>query len=286
MGVVSPLLLSAGVLLVFLGLTAPKGAQGADAPARRPLLERLPGLVETDGVRPREFLLMSAGAGALAALASQAAFAWPVVTVAAGAVGLLLPAWYLRQRHERRRLAVAEAVGEAVEFLRDGVRSGLGLEDGLRALARGGPEALRPALVQAERDMPLAGFERALRAAGARVADPVFDTLVLALVTTYHTGGQHLATVLDGLGRAVRAVVQTRREVRARQAEHVLSARIVAALPLVLIIVIRATNPAYLRAFGSPGGQAVLAACLVSVVVGYAAMLRAAALPAERRVLR
>ena len=234
----------------------------------------------------RRFLLASAGAGGLAALASQAAFGLPVVTVAAGAVGLVLPAWYLRRRREERRLAIAEAVGDAVEQLRDGVRGGLGLEDGLRALARGGPDPLRPALRLAEREMPLAGFEGALRAAGDRVADPVFDTLVLALLTTYHAGGQHLATVLDGLGRSVRQAAQTRREVRARQAEHVLSARIVAALPLVLILVIRTTNPDYLRAFGSPGGQAVLAACLLSVVAGYAAMLRAAALPPERRVLR
>lgn len=281
MALVSSLMLAAGVLLAVMPRPH-HGAAAERATRAWPLLDR----IEIDGLRPRDFLLATAGVAALAAVVTQGAFGYPVVTLAASGVGLCLPAWYLHGRHEHSRQQMAEAVGDAVEMLRDGVRGGLGLEDGVRALARGGPAALRPALRGVERAMPLVGFEAALHAAGDAVADPVFDAFVLALVTSYQAGGQHLASVLDGLGRSVRATVQTRREVRAEQAQHVLSARIIAALPLVLILVIRATNPSYLRPFASPGGQAVLAACLLSVVAGYAAMLRAAALPSERRTLR
>jgi len=84
----------------------------------------------------------------------------------------------------------------------------------------------------------------------------------------------------------VRGSVQARREVRANQAENVLSARVIAALPLVLILSIRATNPDYLDVFSTPSGQAVLALCLLSVAVGYAAMLRATALPDPGRVIK
>src|SRR5690606_23845787 len=157
---------------------------------------------------------------------------------------------------------VEEAVGEAVEALRDAVRIGLGLEEAIRALGRTGPHALRPVFREMERDFRLAGFEEALSGARDRVADPLFDTLAVALLTAYRIGGRNLAAVLDGLSRSVRGSVQARREVRANQAQNVLSARVIAALPLVLIVVIRATNPGYLEVFSSPGGQAVLALCL------------------------
>ncbi len=70
------------------------------------------------------------------------------------------------------------------------------------------------------------------------------------------------------------------------QAQNVLSARVIAALPLGLIVTIRATNPDYLAAFGSASGQTVLALCLVSVALGYAGMLRASAVRDAGRVLR
>ena len=73
---------------------------------------------------------------------------------------------------------------------------------------------------------------------------------------------------------------------RAEQAKNVLSARIVAALPVVLILVVRGINPEYLDVFSSPVGQALLALCLLSTAVGYAGMLWATRLPGNERVLR
>ncbi|MCY4640531.1 MAG: type II secretion system F family protein, partial [Chloroflexi bacterium] len=200
--------------------------------------------------------------------------------------GALAPSWYFRQRAQRRRAEVAEAVGEAVETLRDAVRIGLGIEESLRALARTGPLALRPALVQMERDIRLAGFEEGVERARERLREPLFDTLAVALLTSYRLGGRNLAQVLDGLSASVRGSVQVRREVRAQQAQNVLSARVIAALPVVLILVIRSTSPDYLEAFSRPAGQALLAGCLLSVAVGYTVMLRQAALPGQGRMLR
>ncbi len=239
-----------------------------------------------DGVGLRELAPASAAAGAASALLAQLFFGWPVVTLAAAGAGLLLPTWYYRQRAQRRRAEIEEAVGEAVETLRDAVRIGLGVEEALRALAVTGPAALRPVFSGIERDLRLAGFEEALERARERLQEPLFDTLAVALLTAYRIGGRNLAAVLDGLSASVRGSVQVRREVRANQAQNVLSARVIAALPLLLILVIRGSNPNYLAAFSQPVGQAVLACCLLSITVGYTVMLRQAALPAQERVLR
>lgn len=281
MHVTYSLLLGMGLLLIFLALTSRRTerARRADAPpAGRGWAGALP---DASGR-----LASAVAVGVVAAVVTQAFLGWPAVSLAAGIVGALVPSWVARQRDERRREAVEDAVVEAVAVLRDGSRVGIGLEDGLRALARTGPLALRPTFRALARDLRLAGFEEAVTRAREQVAHPSFDMLCAALLMSYRVGGRNLSDVLDGLARSVRGTARARREVRAQQAEQVLSARVIAALPLVLIVAIRATNPGYLEVFSTPGGQLALAVCLVSVAVGYAGMLRAMALPGRDRVLR
>ncbi|MYH40745.1 MAG: hypothetical protein F4150_03035 [Chloroflexi bacterium] len=290
MAVLWSLALGAGVLLLFQSLASPRsgrpggGASGAASGAAL-LARRLP-RAGPEGAGLREFTAASGACALAAGAAAQLVAGWPVVTLTAAGLGAALPAWSLCQRSARRRAEVEEALGEAVETLRDAVRIGLGIEEALRALARTGPLALRPVLSQLERDIRLAGFEEALARARERLADPLFDTLAIALLTSYRIGGRNLAQVLDGIGESLRGSVRVRREVRAAQAQNVLSARVIAALPVVLVLIIRATNPNYLTAFSQPAGQAVLGLCLLSVAVGYVAMLRQAQLPGAGRVLR
>ncbi|MCA9850767.1 MAG: type II secretion system F family protein [Dehalococcoidia bacterium] len=281
MHVTYSLLLGIGLLLIFLALTskrtehAPRGdASAADA-------GWVAALPDAGGR-----LAPAAAVGVVTAVLTQAFLGWPALSLAAGTVGAFVPSWVARQREERRREAVEDAVVEAAAVLRDGSRVGIGLEDGLRSLARTGPLALRPSFRALARDLRLAGFEEAVTRAREQVAHPSFDMLCAALLMSYRVGGRNLSDVLDGLARSVRGTARARREVRAQQAEQVLSARVIAALPLVLIVAIRATNPGYLEVFSTPGGQLALAVCLVSVAVGYAGMLRATVLPGRERVLR
>ncbi len=287
MPLVLSLALGLGVLLVYLSLTSrgdeTRKEQRQSAAAR---LEEFLSQAGVEGVGTRDYLLLSAGAGTAAAAGAQLALGWPVVSIAAFVIGLALPAWYFRQRGEMRRAGVQAALADAVDALRAAVRTGMSVEEGLVSLARNGPEVLRPALSDLSRDLRLSGFEEAVRRAQDRLADPVFDTVAAALVTSHRVGGRNLSTVLDGLARSVRQSVQVQREVGAQQAKNVLSARIVAALPLVLIFAVRGINPAYLEVFSSPVGQALLALSLLSVAVGYAAMLWATRLPGDERVLR
>jgi ABC-type lipoprotein release transport system permease subunit len=54
---------------------------------------------------------------------------------------------------------------------------------------------------------------------------------------------------------------------------------------VVALIGLRATNPRYLAVFDTLGGQAVLLGCVLSVALGYLAMLYLTRLPSQRRVL-
>ena len=159
------------------------------------------------------------------------------------------------------------------------------MPESLLALAQSGPEALREEFARLVRESRLDGLEAALETMRERLADPLFDVVAVSLSINDRLGGRNVSQVLDRLAHATRAQLRVQRELRAYQARNVLSARIVAALPLVLLVAIRQINPDYVAVFDSPWGQLLLAGCVASVALGYAAMLWVTRLPVDQRIL-
>jgi len=285
---VIPLVLSvafgAAIYLLYEGLTDPRPP--ATAPRRWRTVEEFLVRAGLREVTPREFVLFSLGAGVVTGVFAQLFLGWGVTSLVAAGLGLIAPLVYYLQRHDRRRPVVQAALVEAIGQLRDAIRAGLSVPETLSGLARSGPEVLRPEFATLVREMRLIGFEPALLAMRERLADPVFDVVATSLVLNDRVGGRNVTQVLDRLAHATRAQLRIQEELRAYQARNVLSARIVAAVPLVVLIAIRKINPDYLAMFNDWAGQLVLAACLASVAVGYAGMLWLTRLPAEPRVLR
>jgi tight adherence protein B len=284
---VIPLLLSlglaGGVYLTYEGLVRPR------ASSLGPL--RLDGLREflvragLPNVTPRDFFLFSLASGGLSALVAQLFLGWGVISGLAGGLGLLAPYIYYIRRHDRRRAEIQDGLVEAIEQVRDAIRTGLSVPEAMAGVARTGPRALRSEFATLTRDARLIGFDAALQAMRDRLADPVFDVVASALVLNDRLGGRQVSQVLDRLADATRAQLRIQHEVRAHQGRTVLSARIVAAAPLVALIGLRAANPRYLSVFDSVSGQLALICCAVSVGLGYAAMLYLTRLPGQRRVL-
>ena len=282
-----PLLLSlalaGGVYLTFDGLARPRERLlgPLHLQAAREFLIRA-GLHD---VTARDFCLFSIASGGVAALVAQLFLGWGALSGLIGGLGLLAPYAYYVRRHDRRRAAIQDALVEAIEQLRDAIRTGLSVQDALGGLARSGPEALRTEFASLGRDTRLLGFDSALAAMRDRLADPVFDVVACALAINDRLGGRLVSQVLDRLAEATRAQLRIEHEVRALQGRTVLSARIVAAAPLIALVGLRASNPRYLAIFDSLWGQMVLLGCAASIALGYAAMLYLTRLPGQRRVL-
>src|SRR5205814_751984 len=145
---------------------------------------------------------------------------------------------------------------------------------------------LRPEFATLVREMRLIGFDPALAAMRERLADPVFDVVAASLNLNDRLGGRNVSQVLDRLAQATRAELRVQQELRAYQAKNVLSAQIVAGVPLALLVAIRLVNPGYLAILNDPLGQLMLAGCAVSVAIGYLGMLWVTRLPGEKRVLQ
>jgi tight adherence protein B len=277
------LVLAGGVYLTFDGLARPR--RQVFGPPRLRGLDEFLVRAGLRGVRPRDFFLFSVVCAAVLGLVAQLFLGWGVVSALATGSGLLAPYAYYIRRHDQRRAAVQDALVEAIEQLRDAIRTGLSVPQALAGLARTGPAALRTEFAALTRDARLLGFEAALSAMRDRLADPVFDVVASALLVNDRLGGRQVSQVLDRLADATRAQLRVQQEVRAQQGRTVLSARIVAAAPLVALIGLRTASPRYLDVFDSLVGQLVLLGCALSVALGYLAMLYLTRLPSQRRVL-
>ncbi len=281
-----PLLLSVafggGIYLLYDGLTRPPARTAGRFHRVEDFLSQA-GLHE---VRPRDFVVFSVGTALAGGLVAQLFLGWIVVSLLVVGLGLVGPLLYYRHRRDRRRGLLQDALIEATGQLRDAIRTGLSVQNALLALAHSGPETLRPEFVRLAREIRLLGFEPAMTAMRERLADPVYDVVAASLLLNDRLGGRNVSQVLDRLAQATRAELRVQQELRAYQAKNVVSAQIVAAVPLVVLIAIRAVNPAYLALFDGVPGQLLLAGCATSVAVGYAGMLWITRLPGERRVLQ
>lgn len=282
-----PLLLSitfgASIFLLYEGFTNPRPAVETRRWRRVEEFLLQAGLHE---VRPRDFLAFSLLAGTITGFVAQLILGWVVVSLFAAGLGMVAPLAYYIHRRDGRRVGMQDALIEAIAQLRDAIRAGLSVQNALLSLAASGPETLRPEFARLAREIRLLGFESAMTAMQERLADPVVDVVTASLLLNDRLGGRNVSQVLDRLAQATRAELLVQQELRAYQAKNVLSAQIVAAVPLVVLIAIRAINPGYLGLFDAMPGQLLLAGCVVSVTLGYAGMLWITRLPGEQRVLR
>ena len=280
-------LFASGIALAFDGLTAPASRPSAFAGRRTWLSSAEDSLRHSglDGVSVRSFVLTSFASGLVAAIAAQVILGWPAVTVAAAALGTLAPLSYFGPRRERRRAAMQVALVETTAQLRAAIQGGLSVQQALVELAQTAPEALRPDLARLVLDLRLNGLVPALGDLRDRLADPLSDQLVAALILNDRVGGRQVGPVLDRLAQATRASLAVVEEAKARQSQAVISARVVALVPAVALVGLRVIAPNFMSVYDEPLGQLVLVACVLWVLIGYGAMRWLGRLPETPRVL-
>jgi tight adherence protein B len=236
-------------------------------------------------IRLTHFVPLAILFGVAASLLTETLLGRPLVSALGGILGAYALIPILASRRERQRLVRRIALADASAQLRDLIRAGLSPQDALTTLGRIGPEELRGEFERLAAERKFDGFPRALAAMRERLSDPLFDQAAKALLIGYELGGTRLTPVLDRLEQATRAELRVQAELRAYQKRNVYQARVIAALPLGLVLAISKLNPDYLAPLGGLGGDLALAYCVLSTVVGYRLLLWVTRLPDESRVL-
>ena len=284
MGLALGLAAGAGLLLIWLALTAPdarKPSRGEGPSRVRDLLARA-GLEQTT---PAGLFVVCAVSAGVASLAVQVLSGTPTVAAAFGVLAAYLPVALVSGRARRRQRELLDVWPEAVDNLASAVRAGLSLPEALAALGRRGPVPLRPHFDAFAADYQLTGrFGDSLDRLKGRLADPVGDRVVEGLRVAREVGGGELGLVLRNLSGFLRDDARTRSELESRQTWTVVGARLAVAAPWLVLLMLSFQRDVISR-YSSPEGAVVLVVGGGLSLVAYRLMVRIGRLPVEQRVL-
>jgi hypothetical protein len=236
-----------GLLLVLVGLRRPQPAPGPRSPRG--------GLPWRTDRRWGFRLALAIGAGLVAAVATG----WLVGGVLTAAAVWFLPALVGPDRAHVRRVARIEAVASWTEMLRDTLSAAAGLEQAILATAPLAPAAIRDDV--ATLALRLRSGHRlvpALRLLAEDLADPAADLVIASLVLAAEHQARQLGDLLGSLAEAARAQAAMRMRVETGRARTRTSVRVVVGTTIAFAVGVVALNRAYLTAYDSPLGQAVL----------------------------
>ncbi|MGH9772057.1 MAG: type II secretion system F family protein [Candidatus Acidiferrales bacterium] len=189
----------------------------------------------------------------------------------AAVVGAIIPLTVVSIQRSRRLGRFEQRFPETLDLLGRAVRAGHSFTAGLEMVSKESPEPVasefRLTFEEQNFGLPL---RDALENMASRV--PLIDVrfFITALLIQKDTGG-NLAELLDELARVIRERFRIHREVRVKTAQGRLTAMILIALPIGMLLLMRAANPSYVRVlFDDPLGPKILAGAAALQVIGSA----------------
>ena len=219
--------------------------------------------------RAVEFLALQGAAGMGGGLVGLVLTGQWLLALAASVLGLLLPDLYVARRYQQRLRAFDGQLPDALTLMANALKSGYSFLQAADVVAREMPAPIADEfawLVKETRvNIPL---EDALANLLDRVPSPDLDLVVTAVLIQKQVGG-NLAGVLERTAETIRERVRLQGQIRTLTAQGRLSGWIVGALPVALLVLLSAMNPAYLQPLlTTPVGWVLLGAGVVMEAAG------------------
>ena len=270
-----------GLLLVFDGCTAVRSRHKSVIGTG---LVRLATDSGVPGLTGPRLVAMATAAGVLTLVLVAGVTGSLVVAVATSAIACSWPFAFARGRAARRAKRMSEEWPDAIANLVAAIRAGISLPEACVGLAARSGDEIKPGIEAFTMTYRSSGsFSTALERMRAVLADATADRVVVALDLAHSVGGTDLVRVLRTLGDFVREDLRVRKEIEARWSWTVTAARVAAAAPWV-VLVLMSSRPEAALAYSSPSGAMVILGGGAATFIGYRAMLRIARLPVERRL--
>lgn len=211
---------------------------------------------------------------------------WPVAAGITAVTVAGLPVLLSTGRTAQAAIDRVEAVQEWTRRLADVLAIGVGLEQAIATTVRTCPDAVRNEVTAlAARLDARWPTEAAVRAFADDLDDATGDLVAAALILGARRRGPGLSRVLTAVADSVAEEVATRRRVEAERAKPRATARAVTVITLA-VIAVGALNGTYLRPYGIPLGQLVLAAISGGFVAALVWMRALTLTPPAPRILK
>ncbi|CAN7631538.1 type II secretion system F family protein [Trinickia sp. LjRoot230] len=247
-----------------------------------PRVARLKTVAGANGLR---IVIGAAIAGALLALAMARFMPLPSIVKL-----LLLPALPLFCAAQAYRFLVArfrqrflDHFPDLIDMIVRAVRAGVPVTHVIGAAADECPEPLRHEFRLMGDALQLGiDLDEVLTVAMRRIEVTDFSFFCVCLLLQRETGGQ-LGETLENLAAIVRTRGEIRMKTKALTAEARITTRILAAIPVVIVLALYGLNRAYIMVlFDRPAGHKLLSFALISVVIGIAVINKMSKLDTSR----
>ncbi len=217
--------------------------------------------------KPAEFVAMVALVAVVAGLLGLM-LAGPVFGLLV-AVFICLAAWsYVRYAEAKRQAAFADQLPDVLQLVTTTLRSGFGLTQALESVAEDAEEPARSEFAHILAEVRLGrDLSDSLTALARRMKSKDLEWVVAAIDINRDTGG-NLSEILDRVSTTVRERGRIARQVRTLTAEGRLSARILVALPFLMLAWQWRANPDNFELLTYGVGLMALAVGGILMVVG------------------
>jgi tight adherence protein B len=197
----------------------------------------------------------------------------PILTLGGLVLGFFLPRFYVKFRQAKRLRDFNNQLGDAINLLANGLRSGYSLLQAMDALAREMPPPIADEFKRVVREIGLGlSNERAMNNMLRRIPSDDLDLMITAINVQHEVGG-NLAEILEVISHTIRERIRIKGEIRVLTSQQMLSGYVISFLPIALGFILYAMNPEYMGAmFQEPCGWAMIAVGVISTTIGFIAI--------------
>jgi tight adherence protein B len=221
-------------------------------------------------MKPATFYMISGGmalAVALTLVVMQYSI-W-IALLAGFAAGAGLPRWWMGMKISGRKKAFVKEFANAIDVIVRGVKAGLPLNECLKVIANEASDPVGPEFRHLIESMKIGvTLEDALKKMYERMPTPEVNFFQIVLSIQSKTGG-NLSEALSNLSGVLRDRKRLHGKIQALSSEAKASALIIGSLPLVVMLLVYLTTPAYINVlFTERLGNIMLLACAFWMSIG------------------
>jgi tight adherence protein B len=212
---------------------------------------------------------------------SQIAINIPGIIIG-GAIGFFAPIIYLRRQQGKRLTKFDNQLADMLSLMVNGLRAGYSTMQAMEAVSRELPPPISDEFRRLVQEMQIGiAMDTSLENLTRRIPSKDLDLVVTAMSVQREVGG-NLAEILDTISHTIRERVRVKGEIRVLTSQVMMSGRVLAIMPVAVIILMYFLNRQYMMRFFNPAtrmyGIPALIIGTFMIILGYFFMTKIASI--------
>jgi tight adherence protein B len=167
-------------------------------------------------------------------------------------LGFFAPTLYMRRQQGRRLVKFDNQLADMLSLMVNGLRAGYSTMQAMEAVSRELPPPISDEFRRVVQEMQLGiPMDTALENLTRRIPSKDLDLVVTAINVQREVGG-NLAEIMDTISHTIRERVRVKGEIRVLTSQVMMSGRVLAILPIAVIVIMYFLNRGYMMRFFNP----------------------------------